>query len=304
MAVKVSSRETVSTPSISELAASYRLSLTAEGKSPKTITVYMSSLEILAAFLTDRGHSLAVESITKKDMREFMGDQLERHMPATASNRFRSLKTFFRWAVAEEEISSSPMEGLKSPHIPATPPAVLDDAAVSKMLAQCSGRAYEDYRDAAIIRLFLSTGCRRAEIAGLKVEDVDLQARTAIVTGKGSLVRLVRFGSETALAMDRYIRKRKQHRSARLPQLWLGHEGPMTHSGIYQVVRDRAAAAGLGNIKPHQFRHTFAHNWLASEGNEGDLMRLTGWKSRQMVTRYGASAADARAYDAYDKHAR
>ena len=46
-------------------------------------------------------------------------------------------------------------------------------------------------------------------------------------------------------------------------------------------------------------RHTFAHEWLANEGNEGDLMRLMGWKSRTMLQRYGASAADERARDAH-----
>jgi integrase len=46
-------------------------------------------------------------------------------------------------------------------------------------------------------------------------------------------------------------------------------------------------------------RHTFAHTWLNEGGNEGDLMRITGWKSRAMVTRYGASAADARARESH-----
>ena len=57
----------------------------------------------------------------------------------------------------------------------------------------------------------------------------------------------------------------------------------MTPNGVYQVIRDRAEQAGLGHIKPHQFRHTYAHQWLANGGGESDLMRLTGWQSRSTV---------------------
>jgi integrase len=60
-------------------------------------------------------------------------------------------------------------------------------------------------------------------------------------------------------------------------------------------VRRGGEQAGLPGLHPHQLRHTFAHAWLAQGGGETDLMRLAGWKSRQMLGRYGASAADARA---------
>jgi integrase/recombinase XerC len=61
----------------------------------------------------------------------------------------------------------------------------------------------------------------------------------------------------------------------------------------------RGAEAGVVGLHPHQFRHTFAHQWLALGGGETDLMQLAGWKSRAMLQRYGASVADERAREAH-----
>jgi integrase len=57
----------------------------------------------------------------------------------------------------------------------------------------------------------------------------------------------------------------------------------------------RGDRAGIPDLHPHRFRHTFAHDLLMNGGQERDLKRLAGWTSYVMLERYGASAADARA---------
>ena len=84
--------------------------------------------------------------------------------------------------------------------------------------------------------------------------------------------------------------------------LWLGvnDRGPMTASGIYQVIARRGRECGV-EVFPHRFRHHFSHTWLDRGGAEGDLMELNGWTSRQILRRYGASARSARARRGYDR---
>ena len=203
--------------------------------------------------------------------------------------------------LAEEIIDASPMARMSQPQVAEQPVPILTEAELLALLRVTAGMDFEQRRDHAIIRLFVDTGIRLGEMAGLAVDDVDLDVHDVIhVVGKGSRGRAVPFGGRTGTALERYLRERGRHRLARLPNLWVGARGgPMTESGIAQMLRRRGAEAGVDGLHPHRFRRTFAHLWKSAGGDEESLMRLTGWRSRAMLGRYGASAADERAVEAH-----
>ncbi len=289
--------------------SSFGLFLAAEGKSPRTVRTYTEAAAWFAgAWLGERTARTAWEQVDHRDIQQWMVWLLTRYSAAYASNQYRGLQQFFKWLAAEDEIPD-PMAGLRPPKVPARLVPVFTAAELTALGNACAGRGFAQRRDTAIIAVFRATGIRLAELTGLRYSpghpragDVDLLAREISVTGKGRKPRTVKMDRDAALSLDRYIRARSRHAQAWRPQLWLGTggRGPLTASGIYQIIARRGAQASVA-VHPQRFRHHFNHTWLDRGGPEGDLMELNGWASPQMLLIYGASARSARARRTYDR---
>lgn len=293
-------KDSASPPDVLPNLASFGRHLRAGNRSPTTIKVYAEAVRGFDAFLATRGMPRAVAAIRREHVEAFIEEQLIRLRPSTAASRYRSLQQFFRWLVDEGELRDSPMARMHPPTVPEEPPPILGEEQLEALRRASAGTDFEARRDRAILSLLVDTGMRRAELAGLRLADLDRDQGVAIVMGKGRRPRAVPYDRETARDLDRYIdRARAHHPHADSPHLWLGKKGRLTENGIAQLLRRRGRKAGLEGLHAHLFRHTFAHRELARGMQETTLMRLAGWKTRQMVGRYGASAGHERAIAEY-----
>jgi integrase/recombinase XerD len=245
--------------------------------------------------------------VTAQDVQRWTVRLLALYSDAYARTQFRGLQQFFRWLAAEDSIAD-PMTRLRPPRETPRPVPGFTSVELSRLDKACRGNSFEDRRDAAVIAVFLATGIRLAEMAGIRCclgdpygGDVDLGAREVRVRGKGGRPRTVKLSHEAARRLDRYLRARDRHQLAWRPELWLGEgiRGPLDRSGIYQLVVRRGEECGV-LLFPHRFRHHFCQAWLDRGGAEGDLMALAGWSTPQMLEVYGGTARGARARRSYD----
>jgi site-specific recombinase XerD len=231
---------------------------------------------------------------TRADLEDFLADLLARRSAATAATRYKVLRVLYRWLEEEEDVPN-PMAKMRPPLIPEQPVPVISPDGLRRLLKACEGKGFEARRDTALIMLLLDTGARRDELMSRTLGDLDQDLDVLLVLGKGRRERALPYGHKTALALDRYLRVRERHKDAPPALAMARVTGPAHRLGPGPHARTPWPGGRAAGLHPHQFRHTFAHQWLA----EVDLMRLAGVAVAGDGGPYGASAADARARDAH-----
>lgn len=281
-----------------DLIRGFIMALGAGGRKSRTLFIYEDSIRSLSDFARNLGlPSLA--TMDRTHIRHWLSSLHQKgNKPATVSIRYRSLNRFFGWCVTEEERSDNPMDRVDPPRIPSEIQAYYQPDDVEKVVKSIGRSTPHNLRDAAMVMVLYDSGVRAAELCGMKAEDLDWRDRTILVTGKASKQRRVSIGSKSAMAIERYLRKR----GTKSDWLWLGSGSkPLNTNGLRMMLQRRFKDAGVKFRGAHAFRRGFAMEYLAAGGQEGDLKELGGWQDYAMVSRYAKANAGERAIAAHKK---
>jgi integrase len=191
---------------------------------------------------------------------------------ATRHASFRAIKTFYRWLEAEYGIKSL-LNGMPAPILGKPILPALSSNEVIYLIEQVNNT-----RDKAIIALFAESGLRLSELANIKLQDIDWQAHTIKVMGKGRKEAYSPFGELSG----RYLRE------------WLAQYEPnsniwgLNEWGIVSMLRRLEKATGLP-CNAHTFRRTFACLLRKAGVDTMTIKDLGRWESLEMVQRYTRS---------------
>jgi integrase/recombinase XerC/integrase/recombinase XerD len=212
-------------------------------------------------------------------------------------------------------VENNPMDAMDPPKFEKRIIEPFKASQIRQLLAQCdiTDSRFEQARNRAIILTFLDTGLRLAELANIKLDDMDEESEIIKVLGKGAKERLISItpGIMEAICYYLIIRK-KTFPNNPDRHLWINKLGkPFKTGGIQEMISDLGKRAGIEGVRcsPHTFRHTFGTMFMDNaaevgdpENAAGELQTLLGHETQAMTRHYTENAKRRVALKAHKKY--
>ncbi len=250
------------------------------GLARNTELAYGHDLALFEAFLEPRRRARP-DRVGGADVVAFVADLAKRGLcPASRARALIAVRMFFRFCRDEGLAEVDPCEIVDQPRLWKHLPSDLSPDEVDRLLQAEDGVSPLSLRNRAILEVFYATGARVSEVCDLRTGDMDLNARTMRLHGKGGKERMVPLGRAACEALDAYLAGvrpllARPHSPA---HVFLSRTGRrLDRENVFRVVKRTAAKAGIGkNVYPHLLRHSFATHLLENGANLRVVQDLLG----------------------------
>lgn len=219
----------------------------------------------------------------------------------TVRRKLSSLKTLYKFMKRERIREDNPAVEVPGPPLARKIPKHLDVPEISRLLSTppvADRPEWHRARDNAIMELLYASGMRRAEVASVRLSDVNLRDRVIKVYGKGRKERMVVINTTAADAIQRYLAVRPRTTDE---ALFVGRGGKrLTPKHVWRIFREVFKLSGLEqHASPHTLRHSFATHLLENGVDLETVRELLGHESLATTGVYLSVAMEhkKRAYD-------
>jgi len=230
--------------------------------------------------------------VTVRDVADFREhlSRVRRQSVATVNRALVSVRRFLAYLVRSGVLPANPAQSVKELRWMPQVPKGLTTSQVRKIMREVELR--QDRRAAAILGLMLYGGLRVGDVVRLELGDLDLGPRSGQVNcrfGKGNKQRFVPLPVEARRLLANYLECRPP---VSAQAVFIGERGPLTDDGVRAICSRYAAITGV-SFTPHTLRHTFAHRFLATSGNDlVALAQILGHESLNTTTIYSKRSQD------------
>lgn len=257
------------------------------GSSGNTIAAYRNDLTQFSELMIERNR-LAGDGdwsgLTRDHLIDYILWLKEReYASATVARKVAAMKSFCGFLVRIGAIDENPAEELDSPKVKKQLPTTLTPDEVERLLAQPAqlGNTPKALRDTALLEVLYATGMRVSELAGLTLDDLDLEAGTVRCTGKGNKERVMPLYAGAAQTLRAYLAGGRPALLGRDPEentLFLNPRGEqLTRQGLWLIIKGYARQLGLEDkVTPHTLRHSFATHMLNGGAGLREVQQLLG----------------------------
>jgi integrase/recombinase XerD len=273
-----------------------------KGLSGNTIQSYARDIRKLVDLLKAR--KVPLHRVTEETLVGFIHGESQAGLSARSLARLISaLRSFFRFLVLSGLVSKDATAQLTTPSTWLALPKFLTVAEAEALLHSPDEKKPRGVRDRAMLEVLYGSGLRVSELATLKLAEINLEDGFLVCRGKGGKERIVPLGRSACAAIKRYLAEvRPRLDGGGREELFLSRRGrPFTRQGVWKLLRQYAAAAGLAaKISPHVLRHSFATHLLERGADLRSVQLMLG-HSQITTTQIYTHVSRERLRRVYDK---